>query len=134
MSKSTILVCQNCINVTNNYQGNLGKLWTKLTLIFFHHYFFDNCQFQHRKGRGNKGSSKIVFVINFFQLRGLKTQQRYIFQEVMKISKREITSFIDSLRDCLKNFEKAGKCFEIPLLRPIFENGSTKPKLNLFAQ
>ena len=51
----------------------------------------------------------------------------------MKISKRELTSLVDSLRDFLKTFDHARKCIQIPLPKPKVEIGCTKSKDNLFA-
>ena len=50
-----------------------------------------------------------------FHFCDLKTQQGYIIQEKMKISKRELTCLVDSLRDFLNFFDHAGKCIQIPL-------------------
>ena len=51
----------------------------------------------------------------------------------MDISKRELTCLVDSLRDFLKTFDQTSKGIQIPLPKPKFEIGSTKPKDNLFA-
>ena len=51
----------------------------------------------------------------------------------MNISKRELTSLVDSLRDFLKTFDHASKCIQIPLPKPKVKIGSTKSKDNLFA-
>ena len=68
-----------------------------------------------------------------FQFCDLKTQQRYILQEEVNISKKELTCLVESLRDFLKTFDQASKCIQIPLPRPKVEIGSTKSKDNLFA-
>ena len=68
-----------------------------------------------------------------FQFCDLKTQQRYILQEEVNISKRELTYLVDSLSDFLKTCDQASKCIQIPLPKPKFELGSTKSKDNLFA-
>ena len=51
----------------------------------------------------------------------------------MKISKRELTSLVDSLRDFFKTLDHSSKCIQIPLPKPEVEIGSTKSKDNLFA-
>ena len=51
----------------------------------------------------------------------------------MNISKRELTSLVDSLRDFLKTFDHGSKCIQIPLPKTKVEIGSTKPEDNLFA-
>ena len=68
-----------------------------------------------------------------FQFYGLKTQQRYIREEEVNISKRELTCLVDSLRNFLKTFDHASKCIQIPLPKPKAEIGSLKPEDNLFA-
>ena len=99
----------------------------------FHHTFFDISQSQHRIGRVSRGSNKKYFAFKLFQFCNLKTQQRYILQEEVNISKRELTCLVDNLRDFLKTFDQASKCIEIPLPKPKDEIGSTKSKDNLFA-
>ena len=51
----------------------------------------------------------------------------------MDISKTELTSLVNSLRDFLNTFDHASKCIQISILKPKVEIGSTKPKDNLFA-
>ena len=74
-----------------------------------------------------------MFGIKLFQFCDLKTQQRYILEEEVKISKRELFSLVDSLREFLKTFNEARKSKQIPLPKPNVEIGSTKLKDNLFA-
>ena len=45
----------------------------------------------------------------------------------------ELTCLVDSLRNFFKNFDHAGKCIQITLLKPKIEFGSIKSKENLFA-
>ena len=51
----------------------------------------------------------------------------------MNISKRELTSLVDSLRAFLKTFDHASKCIQIPLPKSKVEIGSTKSEDNRFA-
>ena len=99
----------------------------------FYHNIFDISQSQHRIVRVSRGSNKKSFAIKLFQFCDLKTQQRYILQEEMKVSKREFTCLVDNLREFLKIFDQASKCIQIPLPTPKVEIGSTKSKENLFA-
>ena len=69
-----------------------------------------------------------------FQFCDLKTQQRYILQEEVIISKRELTCLVDNLRDFIKTFDQASKSIQIPLPKAKAEIGSTKSKDNLFAR
>ena len=100
---------------------------------FFYHNIFDISQSQHQVLRVSRGSKKKSFATKLFQLGDLKTQQRYILQEEVKISKRELTCFVDKVRDFLKTFDQASKCMQIPLPKTKVETGSTKSKDNLFA-
>ena len=99
----------------------------------FYHNILDTSQCQHRIVRVSRGSNKKTFAIKLFQFCDLKTQQRHILQEEKNISKRELTCFVNSLRDFLKTFDHASKCIQIPLPKPKSEIGSTKSKDNLFA-
>ena len=99
---------------------------------FFYQKIFDISQSQHRIVRVRRGSNKKSFAIKLFQFCDLKTQQRYILQEEVNISKRELTCLVDNLRDFLKIFDQARKCVQIPLSKLRVEIGSTKSKDNLF--
>ena len=97
-------------------------------------YFYHNVsQSQHRRKRVSSGSNKNSFAIKLFQFCDIKTQQRYILQEEVNISNRELTYLVDSLRDFLKVFDHASKCIQIPLPKPKVEIGYTKSEDNLFA-
>ena len=99
---------------------------------YFYHNIFDISQSQHQIVRFSRGSNKKSFAINLFQFCDLKTQQRYILQEEVNISKRELTCLVDILRDFLKTFDQASKCIQIPLPKPKVEIGSKKSNDNLF--
>ena len=72
------------------------------------------------------------FAIKLFQFCASKTQQRHILKEVVNISKRELTSLVDSLRDFPKTLDESSKCLQIPLPKTRVAIGSTKSKDNLF--
>ena len=82
--------------------------------------------------RVSRGFNKNSFAVKLFQFCDLKTQQQYILQEEVNISKRELTCLVDSLRDFLKTFGQDSKCIQIPLPKAKVEIGSTKSKDNLF--
>ena len=63
-----------------------------------------------------------------FQFCHLKTQQRYILRKEVNVSKRELTSLVDSLLDFLKIFDHASKCIQISLPKPKVQIGFTKAK------
>ena len=100
---------------------------------YFYRNIFDNSQSQHRIVRVNGDSNKKLFAINLFQLCDIKTQQPYILEEEVNISKREFTSLVNSLRDFLEIFDQASKCIQIRLPKSKVEIGSTKSKDNLLA-
>ena len=88
---------------------------------YFYHNIFDISQSLHRIVRVSKGSNKKSFAIKLFQFCDLKTQQRYILQEEVNISKRKLTCLVDSLRDFFKIFDQASNCIQIPLPKPKVE-------------
>ena len=100
---------------------------------YFYHNIFDISQSQHQIVRVSRGSDKKSFAIKLFQFCDLKTQQRYVLQEEVNISRRELTCLVDNLRHFLKTLDQASKCIQIPLPKPKVEIGSTKSKDNLFA-
>ena len=100
---------------------------------YLYHNIFDIFQSQHRIVRVSRGSNKKSVAIKLFQFCYLKTQQCYILQEEVNISKRELTCLVDNLSDFLKNFDQASKCIQIPLPNPkvlpnLKEIGSTQSK------
>ena len=99
----------------------------------FYNNNFDDSHFQHRLVRVFRGSNKKSFAIKLFQFCDIKTQQRYILQEEVNISKREITCLVDSLRDFVKTYDQANKCIQFPVPKHNVEIGSTKSKDHLFA-
>ena len=60
-------------------------------------------------------------------------QQRFILKEEVSISKNEIESLLDSLREFFKAFDQANKASQIPLPKPKYEIGCTKAKDELFS-
>ena len=95
---------------------------------YFYHNIFDISQSQHRRVRVSRGSNKKSFAIKLFRFCNLKPQQRYILQEEVNISKRELTCLVNNLRDLLKTFYQASKCIQIPLPKPKVEIGSQSQK------
>ena len=58
---------------------------------YFYRKIFDISQSQHRIVRVSRGSNRKSFAIKLFQFCDLKTQQCYIPQEEVNISKKELT-------------------------------------------
>ena len=100
---------------------------------YFHHKIFDISQSQHQIVRVSGGSKRKMFAIKLFQFCDLKTQQCYVLQQEVNISRRELTCLVDKLCDPLKTSDQASKCIEIPLPKPKVEIGSLKSKDNFFA-
>ena len=94
----------------------------------FNNNIFDISQSQHGIVRVSRGSNKKSFAIKLFQFCDLKTQRRYILQEELNVSKRELTYLVDILRDFLKTCDHASKCIQIPLPKPKVEIGSQSQK------
>ena len=99
----------------------------------FYHIIFDISQSHVEQCELAEAETKKSLAIKLFQFCNLKTQQRYVLQEEVNISKRELTCLVNSLRDFLKPFDQVSKCIQIPLPKPKVEIGSTKSKNNLFA-
>ena len=96
-------------------------------------YFYHNIsQSHHRIVRVSKGSNKMSFAFKVFKFCDSKLQQRFIFKEEVSNSKK-IESLLDSLGEFLKPFDQANKVSQIPLPKPKFEIGITKPKAELFS-
>ena len=100
---------------------------------YFYHNIFDISQSQPRIVRVSRGSNIKTFAIKLFHFCDLKTQQGYILQEEVNISRRELIGLVDTPRDFRKTVDQASKCIQIPLPKLKFEFGSTRSKDNLFA-
>ena len=85
---------------------------------YFYHKIFVICHSQHRIVRVSRGSNKKSFAIKLFEFCVLKTEQRYILQKEVNISKRELTCLVDNLSDFFKTFDQASKCIQIPYRSP----------------
>ena len=107
------------------------EIWDETDVdSYLHDNIFDIFESQHRIVRISTGSNKKSFPIKFFQFCDIKTRQRYILQKEVKISTRELTSLVDSLRDFLKTFDHASQCIYIRLPQPKIEIGSPKSQDN----
>ena len=100
---------------------------------YFYYNLLDISQSHHRIVRVSKGSNKKSFAFNVFHFCDSKLQQRFILKEEVSISKNEMESLLDSLRDFLKAFDPANKVSQIPLPKPKVEIGFTKAKDELFS-
>ena len=100
---------------------------------YFYHNVLDNSQSHHRRVRVSKGSKKMSFAFKVFNFCDSKLQQRFILEEEVSISKKEIESLLDSLGEFRQAFDQANKISQIPLPKPKFEIGFTKAKGELFS-
>ena len=100
---------------------------------FFYHNILDLSQSYHRNVRVSKGSNKKTFAFKVFHFCDSKLRQRFILEEEVSISKKEIKSLHDNLGEFLKAFGQAHKVSQIPLPKPKFEIGFTKAKDELFS-
>ena len=85
---------------------------------YFYHSILDIPQSHHRIVRVSKGSNKKSFAFKVFQFCDSKLQQRFILEEEVSISKREIESLLDSLGEFFKAFDEANEVSQIPLPKP----------------
>ena len=88
--------------LSSSYEEVPEEFWDETDVNrFFLHNTFDVSQ-SHRLLLGvGEGSHKKSFTLKLFHVCDLKTQQRYILQE-MNISNRELSPLVDSLRDSSK--------------------------------
>ena len=100
---------------------------------YFYYNILDISQSQNRIFRVSKGSNKKSVAFKVFHFCDSKLQQRFILEEEVSISKKEIESLLDSLGEFLKAFDQANKVLQIPLPKPKFEIGFTKAKDVVFS-
>ena len=100
---------------------------------YFYHNILDISQTYHQIVRVSKGSNRKSFAFKVFHFCDSKLQQRFIFKKEVSISKKQIEPLLDSLGELLKVFDQANKVSQIPLPKPKFEIGFTKPKVELFS-
>ena len=101
---------------------------------YFYHSILDISQSHHRIVRVSKGFNKKSFAFKVFHFCDSKLQQRFILEEEVSISKKEIESLLDSLVEFLKAFDQANKVSQIPIPKPKSEIGFTKAKDEMFTQ
>ena len=99
---------------------------------YFYHNNLDISPSHNRIVRVSKGSNKKSLTFKVFRFCVSKLQQRFFLKKGVSISKKEIESLLDSFGEFLKTFDQANKVSQIPLLKPKFEIGLTKAKVELF--
>ena len=101
---------------------------------FFYHNIIDIAQIDNRIVRVSKCSNKKLFASKLFQFCYLKNQQRFILEEEVSVSLRELAAILNALRQFLKQYEKTVKfpaLYPLPKLKQ--EVGFTLYKEELFA-
>ena len=100
---------------------------------YFYHNILDISQTGTRLVRLSKGSNKNLFALKVFEFCDLRTQQRFILQEEVTITKKELASLLNNLRSFLKQYDSASKFPLHPIPNPKQEIGFTLWKDELFA-
>ena len=100
---------------------------------YFYHNILDIAPIGNRIIRVSKGSNKKIFAFKLFQFCNLKNQHRFILEEV-SVSLKEVAAMLKTLRQFLKQYDKAVKFPALyPLPKPKQEMGFTLFKDELFA-
>ena len=86
---------------------------------YFYHNTSDISQSQHRIVRVSRELNKKSFAIKLFQFCYLEKKHRYILQEEVNISKSELTSLVDTLRNFLKLLITLASVYRFPYRSPM---------------
>ena len=101
---------------------------------YFYHNILDIALIDNRIVRVSKGSNKKIFAFKLFQFCNLKNQQRFILEEEVSVSLKELAAILNTLRQFLKQYDKTVKYPALyPLPKPKQEIGFTLFKDELFA-
>ena len=101
---------------------------------YFYHNILDIALIDNRIVRDIKGSNKKSFAFKLFQFCNLKNQQRFILEEEVSVSLKELAAILNTLRQFLKQYDKTVKFPALyPLPKPKQEIGFTLFKDELFA-
>ena len=109
----------NLYNLYSFYEEVTEKFLNE-TDVYSHFYYsiFNISESRRPIASASRGCNKMSFAIKFFQFCNLKKQQPITLQGGLTFSKRDLSSFVDSLWDFLKVFEKASNCLQIAFLKP----------------
>ena len=100
----------------------------------FYHNILDIALIDNRIVRVSKGSNKKILAFKLFQFCNLKSQKRFILEEEVSVSLRELAAILNTLRQFLKQYDKAVKFPALyPLPKPKQEIGFTIFKDELFS-
>ena len=102
---------------------------------YFYHNILDIALIDNRLVRVSKGSNEKNFAFKLFQFCNLKNQQKFILEEEVLVSLKELAATLNTLRQFLKQYDKVVKFPGLyPLLKPKQEIGFTLFKDELSAQ
>ena len=76
---------------------------------YFHHNILDIALIDNRIVRVSKGCNKKFFAFKLFQFCNLKNQQRFILEEEVSVSLKELAAILNTLRQFLKQYDKTVK-------------------------
>ena len=79
---------------------------------YFYHNILDIALIDNPMVRVSKGSKKKFFAFKLFQFCNLKNQHRFILEEEVSVSLKELAAISNTLRQFLKQYDKA---FKFPL-------------------
>ena len=101
---------------------------------YFYHNILDIALIDNRIVRVSKGSNKKIFAFKIFQFCKLKNQRRFILEEEVSVSFKELAAILNTLRQFLKQYDQTVKFPALyPLPKPKQEIGFTLFKDELFA-
>ena len=122
---------------------SLGKLYTIYEEVpesfldetdvdsYFYHNLLDIALIDNRIVRVSKGSNKKNFAFKLFQFCNLKNQQRFIPEEEVSVSSKELAAVLNTLPQFLKQYDEIVKFPGLyPLPKPKQEIGFTYLKTN----
>ena len=101
---------------------------------YFYRNILEIALIDNRNFRVSKGSNKEIFAFKLFQVCYLKNQQRFILEEEVSVSLKEIAATLNTLRQVLKQYDKTVKfaaLYRLP--KPKQEIGFTLFKDELLA-
>ena len=101
---------------------------------YFYHNILGIALIDNRIVRVSKGSNRKIFAFKLFQFCNLKNQQRFILEEEVSVSLKELAAILNTLRQFLKQSDKTVKFPALyPLPKPKQGIGFTLFKNELFA-
>ena len=77
--------------------------------IYFYHNIMDIALIDNPIVRVSKVSNKKTFAFKLFQFCNLKNQQRFIHEDEVLVSLKELAAILNTLRQCLKKYDKTVK-------------------------